>query len=108
MKSSTRMHGVRSVWNLQLPVIMSVAAWVLSVSGSASAADTAAWIRSAKSGPWSATETWVGGKVPAAAARVHILPGHQVTYDVQSEQPIRAIYLAGTLSFARDRDTRLD
>lgn len=66
------------------------------------------WIRSAQSGPWSAPTTWEGGKVPAAAARVHVRTGHTVVYDVQSDQAIRSIYVAGTLSFARDKNTRLD
>src|SRR5215213_1705961 len=56
-----------------------------------------AWTRSARSGPWSAPATWEGGKVPAAEARVQVRTGHTVTYDVQSEQVIRAIHVAGTL-----------
>lgn len=74
----------------------------------ACAADKPAWIRSAGTGAWSAAATWEKGEIPAAGARVHIRPGHVVTYDVSSDQPIRAIYVAGTLSFARDQDTRLD
>ncbi len=66
------------------------------------------WVPSASSGPWSAAATWVGGKVPDAGARVHVKPGHVVVYDVKSETPIRAVYVAGTLTFAADRDTRLD
>ena len=65
-------------------------------------------VRSAKSGPWSAAETWEGGKVPAAGARVHVLSGHKVTYDLKSDDVIRAINIAGTLAFARDRDTLLN
>src|SRR5262249_47846140 len=67
-----------------------------------------ALIRSAQSGAWSAPATWEGGKVPSAGARVQVRQGHTVTYDLKSEQPIRLIHVAGTLSFARDRDTRLD
>ncbi len=70
--------------------------------------DAPAWIRSAKSGPWSAAATWEGGKVPAASARVQVRTGHTVTYDVNSDQAIRAIHVAGTLTFARDKTTRLD
>jgi hypothetical protein len=33
--------------------------------------------------------------------------GHTVTYDADSEQPIRSIHVAGTLRFDPDRDTRL-
>jgi hypothetical protein len=34
--------------------------------------------------------------------------GHRIVYDVKSDAIIRAINVAGTLSFAPDRDTRLD
>ena len=65
-------------------------------------------IRSAQSGPWSATTTWVGGKIPPAGASVQIRTGHAVVYDLNSTQAVRAVFIAGTLSFARDRDTRLN
>jgi hypothetical protein len=65
-------------------------------------------IRSEKSGPWSALATWQGGKVPGAGARVQIGQGHTVVYDLKSDQAIRLIHVAGTLRFARDKDTRLD
>jgi hypothetical protein len=65
-------------------------------------------IRSARGGPWSAPATWDGGKVPGAAARVLIRPGHAIVYDVKAEQAIRLLHIAGTLTFAPDRDTRLD
>ncbi len=65
-------------------------------------------LRSARSGPWSSATTWEGGKVPGAAARVQIRTGHRVEYDVASDAVIRSIHVAGVLSFARDRDTRLD
>src|SRR5262249_34249225 len=64
-------------------------------------------IRSARSGPWSAPATWEGGKVPAAGARVLVRAGHRVVYDVRSAETIRGINVAGTLSFAPDRDTLL-
>ena len=64
-------------------------------------------IRSAKSGPWSAADTWEGGKVPAAGARVQVRTGHTVTYDLTSDEAVRSVHVAGTLTFARDRDTRL-
>src|SRR5258708_3635902 len=65
-------------------------------------------IRSARSGPWSAPSTWQGGKVPGAGARVQVRAGHSVTYDLACDRVIRSIHVAGTLTFARDRDTRLD
>src|SRR3954454_11586216 len=65
-------------------------------------------IRSAQSGPWSAATTWAGGKVPPAGASVQIRAEHAVTYDLNSTQLIRAVFIAGKLSFAGDRDTRLE
>ena len=72
------------------------------------AADGPAVIRSAKSGNWSQAATWEGGQVPAAGARVLILSGHTVTYDVAKDDVIRAINISGTLAFARDRNTLLN
>src|SRR5262249_43152861 len=65
-------------------------------------------VRSARSGPWSAPVTWEGGKVPPAGVRVQVRAGHVVTYDLNPDQVVRSIHVAGTLTFARDRDTRLD
>src|SRR6266540_4152583 len=65
-------------------------------------------VRSAQSGPWSAPATWERGKVPTAGAKVQIRTGHTVTYDLKSDQVIRSVHVAGTLTFARDKDTRLD
>src|SRR5690606_11667450 len=50
---------------------------------------------------------WGGGSVPGAGADVVIRPGHRVVYGIESDEPIRSIHVAGTLSFAPDRDTRL-
>jgi formylglycine-generating enzyme required for sulfatase activity len=74
----------------------------------AAARSDEAIIHSARSGAWSSPKTWEGGKLPGAGARVQIRAGHRVTYDVSSATVIRAIHVAGTLAFARDRDTRLD
>jgi G8 domain len=65
-------------------------------------------VRSAQSGVWSEAKTWEGGKVPESGARVQIREGHTVTYDLNSDRVIRSIHVAGTLCFARDRNTRLD
>lgn len=62
----------------------------------------------ARSGPWSSPETWKSGKVPAAGAKVLVREGHRVVYDVQSDDVIRCINIAGELVFARDRDTLLN
>jgi hypothetical protein len=65
-------------------------------------------IRSARGGPWSAPATWEGGRVPGPGARVQIRKGHAVVFDVQTERPVRSVHVAGTLTFATDKDTRLD
>lgn len=65
-------------------------------------------IRSAKSGDWSSPASWDGGKVPTAGVSVLIRSGHSIRYDVQSADVIRVVHIAGTLTFAHDRDTRLD
>ena len=72
------------------------------------AAQQTAWLHSGKSGPWSAPATWAGGNVPGAGALVHIRPGHTVVYDIDSPNILRAVNVGGTLTFARDRNTRLD
>ncbi len=64
-------------------------------------------LRSAKSGPWSAAATWEGNKVPGPGARVQIREAHTVVYDV-AKGALRLVHVAGTLTFARDRDTVLD
>ncbi len=73
-----------------------------------SVAADAPLVRSAHGGRWSAPDTWEGGKVPPAGARVQIRPGHVVVYDRQSDQAIRDLFIAGVLTFDPDRDTRLD
>src|SRR5258706_16319676 len=64
--------------------------------------------RSAHSGRWSDPNTWAGKRVPQAGDRVQIRAGNVVTYDVVSTQALRMVHVAGTLTFARDRSTRLD
>jgi len=66
-----------------------------------------ALVRSATSGPWSAPITWETGMVPPPGARVQVRTGHTVVYDLASDQFIRSIHVAGNLTFAPDRDTRL-
>jgi hypothetical protein len=65
-------------------------------------------VRSAQNGPWSASTTWEGGKVPAAGDKIQVRAGHTVVYDVQSDAVFRSLFVVGTLTFAPDRDTRLD
>jgi hypothetical protein len=81
---------------------------LFSFVGAASAADAPDLIRSARSGPWSDAATWEKGKVPGPGARVQVRAGHAVVFDVKTEKAIRFLHVAGALTFARDRDTRLD
>jgi hypothetical protein len=77
-------------------------------SGGAAREELPAVLRSAASGLWSAPATWEGGKVPGPGARVLIREGHRVVYDLNTDRAVRAVNIAGTLTFATDRDTRLD
>ncbi|MDB6169259.1 MAG: hypothetical protein JWM88_2123, partial [Verrucomicrobia bacterium] len=65
-------------------------------------------VRSIRSGPWSEAATWSTGQVPPAGASVQIRAGHTVLYDRDSAEAMRAVFVAGTLRFARDRNTRLE
>ena len=72
------------------------------------ASEQTALVRSCRSGPWSDPTTWEGGLVPTKGARVQVRQGHTVTYDLDSDRAIRFIHVAGVLTFAADRNTRLD
>lgn len=65
-------------------------------------------IRSAQSGLWSESSTWVSGKVPGTGAKVLIREGHRVEYDADSKDVIRGITISGTLAFSQKKDTRLE
>jgi hypothetical protein len=82
-----------------------VAGWI-ALAGNCGAAEVV--VRSAGSGAWSSPQTWEGGHVPIAGAKVLVRPGHRVTYDVNSDVVLRSVHVGGTLSVAPDRDTRLD
>ena len=64
--------------------------------------------QSAASGAWSDPDTWQAGRRPQAGDRVLIAAEHEVVYDVAGPEVIRSIAVAGTLTFARDRDTELN
>src|SRR5438128_876705 len=91
-------------------VLLALGVALLPATPSAHSAEgrTRGLIRSARNGPWSAPETWEGGRVPGAGDRVQVRAGHQVLYDAKSDRALRSVHVAGTLTFARDRDTRLD
>ncbi|MBA4064043.1 MAG: hypothetical protein C0501_10085 [Isosphaera sp.] len=89
-----------------LPLLL--APVVLAAGGAGARAAGPAVVKSAKSGSWSDPATWDSGRVPAAGEVVLVRGPHVVTYDIDSDRVIRAVHVAGTLTFAHDRNTRLD
>jgi hypothetical protein len=91
-------------------LVLAAAATALRTTGLATAADKPAsrLVRSARSGPWSAPATWENGQVPREGARVQVRTGHTVVYDRASSLDIRSIHVAGTLTFAPDKNTCLN
>jgi G8 domain len=89
-------------------VLWFVVSALLGVHMIAQAPDHSALFRSCRSGAWSDAKTWEGGLVPTGGARVQVRRGHTVTYDLDSARAIRFIHVAGVLTFAPDRNTRLD
>ncbi|WP_081892330.1 G8 domain-containing protein [Verrucomicrobium sp. BvORR106] len=102
--SSLASSGVRCRSLAQSLLVLTT--FVLHFTGQLPAADPTT-VRTASSGPWSTTSTWEGGQLPNSGQKVHILPGHTITYDVASDAVIRSIHIGGTLTFARDRNTKL-
>src|SRR4051794_25775050 len=74
----------------------------------AKAAPTTEKIKSRQSGPWSATTTWEGGKIPSAGSVVEIAAGHKIAYEANVDEAIRFVHVLGHLAFATDRDTQLN
>src|SRR5262245_25658969 len=72
------------------------------------AAKTDFTLRSVKSGPWSAPDTWDAKRVPKEGDRVLIGRKTTVLFDVDSPAVIRYLQVAGVLSFARDKSTTLN
>lgn len=65
-------------------------------------------VKSRQSGKWSEKETWDADRIPQAGDQVLIREGHRVEYDVEGRDTIRLVQIAGTLEFARDRNTLLN
>ncbi len=67
-------------------------------------------VRSVQSGAWSNAATWEGREIPGHGVQVQVRSGHTVTYDVQAPESliIRALFVAGTVSFATDKSTQLN
>src|SRR5262245_13280557 len=80
-------------------VLLVIPPEAVSASAAGRASQGPGVIRSVRSGTWSAPATWERGKVPDGGSRVQVRAGHTVTYDLQSDQVIRSIHVAGTLRF---------
>lgn len=65
-------------------------------------------LRSVRDGKWSDPKIWQPARVPRAGERVLVAKKTTVEYDVKSDAAIRLVQVAGTLTFARDRDTELN
>jgi hypothetical protein len=104
----TKLKIATAVFLLAVTLCAGTVGWAFTGDEAALPPGASQLIRSTRSGPWSAPATWEGGKVPGPGARVQIREGHSVTYDAESKAAIRSIHVAGTLAFARDRNTRLD
>src|SRR6186713_1167696 len=65
-------------------------------------------VRSARSGKWSNASTWADQRVPRSGDNVQIRPGHVVIYDANSDEAVRVLHVAGTLTFVRNQSTRLN
>src|SRR6185295_7791295 len=52
--------------------------------------------------------TWLDKRAPRAGDNVQVRTGHVVTYDANSDEAVRVLHVAGTLTFARDKSTRLN
>ena len=66
-----------------------------------------ATIRAAAAGPWSSAATWSPSRVPTSGDVVYIPAGFTVTYNIVSDQPLRALGVAGTVAFAANVNTRV-
>src|SRR5436305_7805613 len=83
------------------PWLVGACALIMGADVTAGDTPTPAMTRSARGGAWSAAATWEDGRVPGAGARVQVRTGHEVIYDVASDEVIRSIHVAGRLVFAR-------
>jgi hypothetical protein len=88
--------------------VLAVAALMLWTmrAGAAERAITFA-VHSAKGGNWSEASTWREGRLPAAGENVQIAPGATVIYDLANGPELRAVHVAGTLRFSREKSTVL-
>src|SRR4051794_36651135 len=90
-------------------LVLCVAAAAVLGGASFAAADGVTFnTRTAKSGNWSDRATWEDGKAPKAGDIVQVRTGHRVIYDMNGDAALRMVHVAGTLSFSREKRTRMD
>jgi hypothetical protein len=92
---------------MRFPILLMLA-W-LSANFATQAASVVRFdVRSARSGKWSDANTWMDKRVPRAGDNVQVRTGHVVTFDANSDDAVRVLHVAGTLTFARDKSTLLN
>ncbi len=92
-----------------MKTLLLLAGWLLAVTSlKAQPAPVTFDARSTKSGAWSDAATWADRRTPKAGDRVQVRTGHTVVYDADSKDAIRMIHVAGTLTFSREKSTRLE
>lgn len=60
-----------------------------------------------RDGDWFDPNTWHGGRIPDAGAKVLVPKGVSVRYDGESDESLFTVRVDGDLSFATDTDTRM-
>lgn len=66
-------------------------------------------IMTTKSGRWSDPTVWAGGAVPPAGEVAHIVSGHQIIYDMESDRILSDVMsdMGSKLTWDNTKDTRL-
>jgi hypothetical protein len=90
---------------MRFPILLMLA-WLSAHFASQAASAVRFDVRSARNGKWSDANTWMDKRVPRAGDNVQVRSGHVVTYDANSDEAVRVLHVAGTLTFARDKSTR--
>ena len=65
-------------------------------------------IESVGDGKWSDSTTWKPARVPQSGDRVLVKRDTRIQYDVENDEVIRMLHIAGTVEFKRDCDTELN
>ena len=91
-----------------MPTLLALLLTLVSVFAAEPAKPVEFQAKSARSGKWSDANTWAGQRAPKSGDNVQVRAGDRVIYDVNTDASVRVLHVAGTLSFARDKSTRLD